>query len=96
MKTERMTILLTPKQKAAILARAQRLGLSAGEVMRRAVEAYQPSASRGEDEAVLNALADELLVAAKEARKALNAATEEIQVTLRQLAKSRESARVRV
>jgi hypothetical protein len=96
MKTERMTILVTPEQKSAILARARSLGLSAGEVMRRAVEAYQASPGRSEDEAVLNALADELLLAAREARAALNRATREVQTTLRQLAKSRETARGRV
>ena len=63
MKTERMTILVTPEQKAAILARAERLGLSAGEMVRRAVESYDPAAGSDEDQAVLDALADELFAA---------------------------------
>lgn len=97
MKTERMTVLVTPEQKAAILARAASLGLSAGEMVRRAVESYEPSAaSAAEDEVVLNALADELFAAAKSARAALNEANREIQATLEQLAKSREAAHGRV
>jgi hypothetical protein len=97
MKTERMTVLVTPEQKAAILARAQSLGLSAGEVVRRAVESYDPLA-RGveEDEAVLSMLADELLAAAKSARAALNDANNEVQSTLKQLARSRKAAYGRV
>jgi ABC-type transporter Mla subunit MlaD len=97
MKTERMTVLVTPEQKAAILARAQSLGLSAGEVVRRAVESYDPKAgSIDEDEAVLNALASELFAAAKSARAALNEAIGEVQSTLKQLARSRKAADGRV
>jgi len=92
MKTERMTVLVTPEQKAAILARASSLGLSAGEMVRRAVESYQPSAANAaEDEVVLNALADELCSAANSARAALGEANREIQATLKQLAKSRRA-----
>jgi hypothetical protein len=91
-KTERMTVLVTPKQKAAILARAQSLGLSAGEVVRRAVESYEPTApGAAEDEAVLNAVADELFAAAKSARAALNQANTELQSTLKQLARRRKA-----
>ena len=89
MKTERMTILVTPKEKAAILARAQGLGLSAGEMVRRAVESYKAAE---EDEIVLNALADELYTAAKEARKALGKATRELRSTLDQFARKRRVA----
>jgi hypothetical protein len=96
MKTERMTILVTPEQKASILARAQSLGLSAGEMVRRAVDNFHPSSQREDDEAVLNALADELLSAAKEARAALNNATREVQLTVKQLAKTRRGSRVGV
>jgi len=94
MKTERMTVLVTPEQKSAILARADSLGLSVGEMVRRAVQSYEPSAaSAAEDEVVLNALADELFAAAKSARAALRKANHEVQATLKQLARSREDAR---
>ena len=97
MKTERMTVLVTPEQKAGILARAQRLGLSAGEMVRRAVESYNPATpKRSQDEALLDALAEELLSAAGSARAALKDANDDIQATLRQLAKGRRSSRGRV
>jgi chromosome condensin MukBEF ATPase and DNA-binding subunit MukB len=92
MKTERMTILVTPEQKAAILARAERLGMSAGEMVRRAVESYDPAAVPDEDQAVLDALADELFAAAEGARMALREANEELQSTLKQLAQRRKAA----
>lgn len=93
MKTERMTVLVTAEQKSAILARAERLGLSVGEMVRRAVETYDPSAAREtEDEVVLNAVADELLSAAKTARAALREANREVEATLQQLAKHRKLA----
>lgn len=96
MKTARMTILVTPKQKAAIHARAERLGVSTGEMVRRAVDSYGSAANEPlpESEAVLNALADELFAAANDAKSALAAATRDVQITVRQLAKSREVANV--
>jgi len=98
MKSARMTILLTPEQKAAIHVRARTLGVSTGEMVRRAVESYGTAAKapRSESEAVLNALADELFTAAKEAKSALAAASRDVQTTVKQLAKSREAANVRV
>ena len=78
MKTERMTILVTPEQKHTITAKAKKLKLSAGEVIRRAVESYRSN----EEEMVLNALADELERAVKEARKAIKDALSETQRTL--------------
>ena len=96
MKTARMTILLTPEQKAAIQARAESLGLSTGELLRRAVETYgtNPTDDAAESEAVLNALADELFAAAKAARAALAAANRDVQATVKQLSQSRESSHV--
>jgi hypothetical protein len=88
MKTERMIVLVTPEQKAAILTRAQSLGLSAGEMVRRAVESYEPTRA---DEAALDALGMALQAAAKDARKALAAATRELGITLDQLGRKRRS-----
>lgn len=98
MKTARMTILLTPKQKGEIQARAERLGVSTGELLRRAVQTYDASAaneSAAESEAVLDALADELMAAAKAASAALAAADRDVRATVKQLSKSREASRVR-
>lgn len=86
MKTERMTILLTPAEKTAIADRARQLDLSAGEVIRRAVLVYQPT---GESEAVLSGLADELQRAAKEARRAMAEARKELDETLRYFSSKR-------
>ena len=78
MKTERMTIVVTPGQKRAITAQAKKLKLSAGEVIRRAVENYRPN----EEEMGLNALGDELDRAVKGTRKAIKEALAETQRTL--------------
>ncbi|MBI3524274.1 MAG: hypothetical protein HY066_07050 [Betaproteobacteria bacterium] len=98
MKTARMTILMTPEEKAVIHSRAESLGVSTGEMVRRAVESYSTAANEppSESEAVLNALADELFAAAKESRAALAAATRDIQATVKRLAKNRGVANVRV
>jgi hypothetical protein len=77
-KTERMTILVTPDQKKAIAAKADALRLSVGEVVRRAVSDYEPDR---EDEVILEALASELSEAAGEARKALQEALAELKKT---------------
>jgi hypothetical protein len=74
MKTARMTILVTPEQKASINKRAKQLKLSAGEVIRRAVDSYS---STLEDEAALSALACELEHSVKQARGALREALSE-------------------
>jgi len=78
MKTERMTVLVTPAQKQAITAKAKKLNMSAGEIVRRAVESYR----HNDEELVLNALADELDRAVKEARHALKDALGETRRTL--------------
>jgi hypothetical protein len=55
MKTERMTLLISPNDKAAITARAERLGLSVSELVRTAALDYDPdeAAARAEVEALL-------------------------------------------
>ncbi len=90
MKTERMTILVTPAEKAAIAGRAKQLNISAGEVIRRAVEVYQPA---DDSEAILSGLADELQKAAREARRAMTDARRELDETLRCLSLKRSSKR---
>ncbi len=87
LKTDRLTVLVSPEEKAALVARAKGLGLSAGEMIRRAALEYQPSQEATESELVLNTLADELLVAANEARQALNSAEKELRSTLKSLRK---------
>jgi hypothetical protein len=87
MKTERMTILVTPAQKQAIATQAKKLNVSAGEVVRRAVEGYR----HNDEEIVLNALADELDRSIKEARHALKDALGETRRTLEHFAAKAKS-----
>ncbi|MEO6023039.1 MAG: hypothetical protein ABIP64_07980 [Burkholderiales bacterium] len=89
MKTERMVILVTPEQKATIASKAKALNLSAGEVVRRAVDTYRPN----DDEALLNALADELGRSVRESRKALKEALGEVNKTLGHFAAKRAPLR---
>jgi hypothetical protein len=55
MKTERMTLLISPADKAAISARAEGLGMSVSELVRTAALDFDPdeAASRAEVEALL-------------------------------------------
>lgn len=55
MKTDRLTLLINPGDKAAINARAEVLGISVSELIRRAVNDYAPedAAAREELEALL-------------------------------------------
>ena len=64
MRSERVNLLVTPEEKAAIEAQAAALNLSTSEMVRRAVASYDPEF----DESELQALADELslVVAATE------------------------------
>ena len=91
MKTERMTILVTPAQKQAIAAQAKKLNVSAGEVIRRAVEGYR----HNDEEIVWNALADELDRAVKEASHALKDALAETRRTLDHFAAKAKSEQCR-
>lgn len=89
MKTERMVILVTPEQKATIAGKAKALNLSAGEIVRRAVDTYRPN----DDEVLLNALADELGRSVRESRKALKGALSEVHKTLDHFAAKRAPMR---
>ncbi|HEU4741747.1 MAG TPA: hypothetical protein VFS50_09160 [Meiothermus sp.] len=85
LKTERLAVLVSPEEKATLHARAEALSISTGEMIRRAALAYRPSDQAAESEIVLEALVDELIAAAKEARQALNSAEKELRATLRTL-----------
>ena len=56
MRTARVTVLMEPDEKAALQARAARLGISSGELLRLAAERFDES----EMEAELEALTSEL------------------------------------
>jgi hypothetical protein len=55
-RSQRMTVLLTPEAKSMIEARARTLGITSSELARRAIEAYDPD----RDEQALGLLATEL------------------------------------
>lgn len=60
MKTDRLTLLISPAEKAAINARAETLGVSVSELVRRAALDYDPdeAAARAELEALLPQVTD--------------------------------------
>ncbi len=77
MKSERLTLLLAPRDKRAIAAKAKRAGVSASEYVRRAVEAYdlENIDERDVPEDVL-ALLKELARTTERTEKALKGAEE--------------------
>lgn len=58
MKTERMTFLMTAADKAAITERAANLHIPASELVRRAVDSYDPDAPEAELKELAEALRD--------------------------------------
>lgn len=85
MKTERMTFLLTPEVKATITGLAEAMKIPTSELVRRAIDAYDPE----QDEAVLSALADQLETATKATETALDEALATVKDTLADLRKDR-------
>lgn len=79
MQSARLTILLTPKAKATIEARAKALGITSSELARRAVEAYDPDRN---DEA-LQVLAGELAAVVEQTEAKVDAALAELQTMRR-------------
>ncbi|MDE1147369.1 MAG: hypothetical protein PW843_12250 [Azospirillaceae bacterium] len=81
--TERVTTLMTPSEKANLEAKAQKVGVSVGEFVRRSVDAFDP------EEATLltqlAALATELDRSNRDASDALDKALADIELTRRQL-----------
>ena len=74
MKSERVNLLVSPEEKAAIEARAAALNLSTSEMVRRAVASYDPEF----DESELQVVADEL-------SSVVSATEESLDTALRQL-----------
>jgi len=54
--TERIAVLISPEDKASFEAKAQRMGLSLGELLRRGAAAYEPEAGMDEISALLQSL----------------------------------------
>ena len=88
--TERLVVLVTPEEKAAIAARAKSAKVPMGEFLRRAAEAYTP----GEDESLLNGLVSQVEKSTATADSALADALRFIAASNRRIA-AMEAARGR-
>lgn len=82
MKSQRLNLLVTPEEKALIEERARQNGMSASELVRRAVVSFDPAVDMEE----LRALAQELAGVAERMDQKLTARLVEIEDLRRQLA----------
>lgn len=89
MKTERMTFVMTPEDKAKITERAAALHLPASELIRRAVARYRPEES--EDEEVLLRVAEELEASVAATDRKLDETLAAVRKTLAQVRSSRRA-----
>jgi hypothetical protein len=78
---ERMVVLVTPEQKAAITSRAKAEKLTMGELVRRSVERYTPS----EDEGLLEKLIDQVNESTRRAEAALDDALARIEASMKRI-----------
>lgn len=86
--TERVVVLMSPAEKAALDAKAARAGsVSAGELIRRAVEAYDEQAET--DAAELRALLSALATTHDETLRRLDQTERKLDATLAYLASTR-------
>ena len=81
--TERVTVLMTPVEKAALEAKAKGAGVSVGEFVRRSVDSFDPEEAA--ELVQLAALAAELERSNNEASAALDRALASIEETRAQL-----------
>lgn len=86
MRTERITILATPEQKAAMNAKARELGMTVSEMLRFAFDSLDPLETQ-----LVEGLAREIDRAVTRAREAVADAHREVEETLR-MTRSQEAA----
>lgn len=87
----RMVVLMSPKEKASLEAKAKRAGrISAGELVRRAVSAYDIDSAA--EEAELRALLDRFAVTHEETLRRLDATERKLDETLASLQRMRSPA----
>lgn len=89
MRSERLTILVTPEERADIDGKAARLGVTASELVRLAVDGFDVS----QTELFLNAIADELEKAVEHMNKTLDETHESVQHELAEMRRERAEAR---
>ena len=80
---ERIPVLVTKAQKQRLTARAKAAGLSTGEYLRRAGDAYQPE----DEEAMLQGLLDQVLKTTRQAERAMEEALAYVAASEKRLAK---------
>jgi hypothetical protein len=73
-RSQRMTVLLTPEAKSVIEARARTLGITSSELARRAIEAYDPE----RDEHTVQVLAAELAAVVDQTEAKIDGALAEL------------------
>jgi hypothetical protein len=90
--TERITVLVTAKEKSQIAAMAKNAGISMGELLRRAALSYDPS----EDERILEGMADQISKSALRASSAIDNVIQFVEVSNKRIATmERQAARGR-
>lgn len=89
MRTERLTILVSPEEKAAITARARELGLSVGETLR---FAFQAAGHTSADDAVLEAFVADIERTMEQTQARIDAALASTEAVLAELRSARAPA----
>ena len=78
----RIPVLVTPREKAAIVQRAKAAGVSVGEYLRRAAQSFTPS----EDEKALAGMIDQMLKTTAQANRAIDDALAFVEASNRRIA----------
>jgi hypothetical protein len=89
--TNRLPVLLSPKQKQRIAQRAKKANLTMGEYLRRAAEAYRPD----EDEVGLDRLIDLAKTSAMQASQAIDAALAAVAASERRIQRMEARAKAK-
>jgi hypothetical protein len=79
--TQRIPVLVTPSAKIRIAKKAKDAGMSMGEYLRQAEEAFQPSG----DERVLEAMIDQMLKTVDQASRAIDEALAFVEASNRRI-----------
>lgn len=90
--TQRIPVLVTPSEKAAIARRAKRAGLSMGEYLRRAAAAYRPE----QDEGSLAAMIEQMAQATARAESAIDEALAFVEASNRRIRRMENQHRRKV
>lgn len=86
--TERITVLVTAKEKSHIAAKAKDAGISMGELLRRAALSYDPS----EDNSVLKGMANQINKSALRACSAIDKVIQFVEVSNKRIAAMEQKA----